>query len=208
MFHAGIVMKNSRTGAASSAFRLLLAAALAGVLIWLIVIAPRNATDRGPSNPAVGTRIDTLTFVPLVGGEPIDAGDLQGKVTLVNYWGPWCGYCVVEFPHLMELEQHFRSNPSFQFLSVSCSGMPGDDANMAASTAAFLADKKAEFPAYRDPGAVSRNHLDERASLGGFGYPTTVVLDRQRVIRGLWVGFIAGDEIAMRQVIEQELRKN
>ena len=40
-------------------------------------------------------------------------------MTLVNFWGPWCPACGIEFPHLVELEEHFRTDPNFQFLSVS-----------------------------------------------------------------------------------------
>jgi thiol-disulfide isomerase/thioredoxin len=184
---------------------------MAGVLVWLAVANPRASAsrDRGPGSPAVGAPIDTLKLVPLTGdGKAIDSSNLQGKVTFVNFWGPWCGPCVVEFPHLAELEQHFRGNPDFQFLSVSCSGGPGEDADMQASTAAFLAAHKAEFPTYRDPFQISRQHLAQRATLGGVVYPTTVVLDRDGIIRALWVGYMPGDETTMRQIIEEQLRKN
>ena len=57
----------------------------------------------------------------------ISEADLKGKVTLVNFWGPWCPACAIEFPHLVELEEHFRGDPNFQFLSISTNADPLDD---------------------------------------------------------------------------------
>ena len=193
---------------ASRRFWLSLLGAVVGILIYLSFFPPRSGEARGPTSPAVGTQLDQLELEPLVGDtRPIVSSAITGKVTLINYWGPWCGYCVVEFPHLVELEKHFRGQKDFQFLSVSCSGSSGSDLEMQASTAAFLKDKQAGFPAYRDPFEKSRNHLAARVRLGGFGYPTTVLLDRQGTIRALWIGFQQGDQTTMREVIDAELRQ-
>lgn len=181
---------------------------LGGFFLWRAFFATSNLSDRGPGNPAVGKQLTVLELQPLTGDPgPIASAALQGKVTLINYWGPWCGYCVVEFPHLVEIERHFRNNADFQFLSVSASGQMGDDTDMAPSTAQFLQSHQADFPTFRDANAVSRNELITQARLEGFGYPTTVILDRQGIIRGLWVGFRKGDELVMQQVIEDALRQ-
>ena len=186
----------------------LLLIAVAGAALILLLLVPRGEQNRGAGHAAVGAKVQQLELQPLTGdGAPLSASDLLGKVTLLNYWGPWCPPCQIEFPHLVELHEHFRANPEFLFLSVSCSGGPGDDVAMEPSTAAFLATMKAEFPTYRDAFQHSRDHLSRAAQLGGFAYPTTVVLDRQGVIRAVWVGYQSGDEVAMQQVIEDVLRK-
>ena len=185
----------------------LLLIAVAGAALILLLFVPRGVQNRGPAHPAVGSKVEQLALQPLTGdGDPLSADHLRGKVTLLNYWGPWCPPCQIEFPHLVELHEHFRANPDFLFISVSCSGGPGDDASMEPSTAAFLVAQKASFLTYRDAFQHSREHLSRVAELGGFAYPTTVVLDRQGVIRGLWVGYQSGDEVAMQQVIEEVLR--
>lgn len=157
----------------------------------------------GQSHPAVGTKITTLALEPLTGNRsPVSLTDLQGKVTLINLWGPWCGFCVVEFPHLVELEQHFRNEPEFQFLSVSSNYDPRDEQGLAESTAEFLKQHQATFPTYRDPEGRSTMALIETAKLQGFGYPTTLVVDRAGIIRGVWIGFRPGDENGMRKTLE------
>src|SRR5262249_39047933 len=136
------------------------------------------------THPAIGTKLTMFRLEPLTGnGRPITEADLIGKVTLVNFWGPWCGACVVEFPHLMEIEKHFREEPDFQFLSISTNYNPRDDKGLAQSTEHFLKQRRADFPTYRDPDAATTRDLIQAARLDHFGYPTTVLIDREGAIR-------------------------
>jgi thiol-disulfide isomerase/thioredoxin len=183
---------------------------LAGVLLVVALrfaLRPDASTGRdGQDADAVGTRIAALALEPLTGDPPpVSLADLQGKVTFINFWGTWCGPCAVEFPHLVELEQHFRSEPDFQFLSVSSNSDPRDDLGLAKSTAEFLKQQQAKFPTYRDPDAKTIISLVESAKLSGFGFPTTIVVDREGIIRGIWVGYRPGDEKGMRQTVERVL---
>jgi hypothetical protein len=41
--------------------------------------------------------------------------------------------------------------------------------------------------------------------MGGFGYPTTVLLDRAGIIRALWIGYESGYENQMEQLVSQLL---
>jgi hypothetical protein len=43
------------------------------------------------------------------------------------------------------------------------------------------------------------------ANLGGFGYPTTVVLGPGGVIRALWTGYVPGDENDVRRAVGKAL---
>jgi thiol-disulfide isomerase/thioredoxin len=142
----------------------------------------------------VGTRLEELHLEPLTGGgSPVTAADLQGKVTLINFWGPWCPPCRQEFPHLMEIEQHFRDNDRFQFLSISCSGQSGSDEEMGPMTEEFLDEHGASFPTYRDPFQEFAKYLMKVAKLDGFVFPTSLVVDQNGVIRGMWKGYAPGD---------------
>src|SRR5262245_1596548 len=100
---------------------------------------------RGPRHPAVGTKIATFHLEPLKGdARETSIDDLAGKVTLINFWGPWCSACVIEFPHLVELGRHFRRKDGFQFFSISSNHDPRDEAGLAASTEAFLKQHQAD----------------------------------------------------------------
>ena len=41
--------------------------------------------------------------------------------------------------------------------------------------------------------------------MDGFGYPTTVLLDRSGIIRAVWVGYIPGSEREMETVVSKLL---
>jgi len=187
---------------------------LAGVVLilllrWRLTTGDGGSGRDGQVETVVGTNLTKLDLQPLTGNPPpVSLADLEGKVTLINFWGPWCGYCIVEFPHLVELEQHFRSEPEFQFLSVSSNPDPSDEQGLAENTAEFMKQRQAEFPTYRDPGGHSTRALVETSQLAGFGYPTTILVDRDVIIRGVWIGFRPGDEKGMRQAIENVLRRS
>ena len=188
---------------------------LAAGLLALSVVARRSAIDlppgedlsMGPNHPAVGRQLDELQLQPLTGEPPpLSSSDLQGRVTLLNFWGPWCPPCRIEFPHLAELEEHFRAEADFRFVSVSCSGGPGSDEEMADETERFLRQQQADFPTHRDADSLTRAAIHRVA--GQFAYPTTLVLGRDGSIRAFWLGYAPGVERQMRQVVEEALAES
>jgi len=164
---------------------------LLGGLIGVLMLRPGGgppAEPRGTTHPAVGIKLTLFHLEPLTGeAQPASENDLAGKVTLVNFWGPWCPACLVEFPHLMEVEKHFRSQPSFQFFSVSSNHNPRDDTGLAASTEQFLKQQQADIPTYRDPDGQTCIALIRAAKIEGFGFPSTVLIGPDGAIRGLWL---------------------
>lgn len=157
--------------------------------------------------PAVGKRFDKLHFEPMTAGaEPITIDTLQGQVALINYWGPWCGPCRSEFPELMELRKDLGKNDQFRFVSVSCSA-DGNDVNLVAQTNAFLKQQAADLPVHRDPQFATGRALLELNKEPGFAFPTTILLDQEGVIRGLWIGYREGIAKEMRQGIDELLKQ-
>jgi hypothetical protein len=73
------------------------------------------------------------------------------------------------------------------------------------STKAFLKQQRADFATFRDPASRSQMALARDAQLRGTAFPMSVVLDREGVIRGLWIGYQHGLERQIRQVIEDAL---
>lgn len=188
------------------AFWLLLPLVLAAAVGCRFMDRPGVSGRDGSDHPAVGRKLQWLRLDPLTGNPPpLRLEDLEGKITLINFWGPWCPPCRIEFPHLVELKQSFQKEPDLQFVFVSCSGVEGVEDNGAQEveeTEQFLAAQNADIATHYDAYSKTRRFLTETAKLEAFSYPTTVVLDKQGTIRGLWQGYMSGDELKMHSLLE------
>lgn len=177
------------------------------IIGWLKFLKPHMQLDEATHQPGVGLPLKFLELRPLTGtSEGVSLESVRGKVTLINYWGPWCGFCVQEFPHLVELWDKNRGNPEFAFISVSSSGHNEEDVpQLKQETEAFFKTRQAGFPTYVDPDGANRQILASLTDMTGFGYPTTVLLDRSGIIRALWIGYQPGFESQMEQLVSQLL---
>lgn len=190
----------------------LVAGALA-IKLTLKPPAPVLSRDEGPSHPAIGKRMNSLSLRPLTfAGDPVTLDDLEGKVVVLNFWGTWCPPCRAELPHVAELEHRYRDNERCRVLAVSC-GATGPDPiselpELHRQTQQLLDDTHLDLPAYADPEGRTRRALVQSAKLDGFGYPTTVVFDAQGVIRGLWIGYAPGLEKEIERLVASLLAKS
>lgn len=182
--------------------------AAAGLFAYLLFVTTPGGTPPGNQGPLVGHRLTYLQLEGLTGGaKNVSLDDLPGRVTLVNYWGTWCPPCIIEFPELVELGEKFAGRDDFRMVLVSCGG-EGDDSSLDLlrhDTEAFLESRKLMLPIYADPSAASRRAMMLLLGQDVMPYPTTLILDRQGVIRGHWAGYDRRAVRAMTDLIEQLL---
>jgi hypothetical protein len=57
------------------------------------------------SQKVVGKPRPEIDASDLVTGRPVRLADFLGKVVLPDFWGCWCGVCVANMPHLVELSR-------------------------------------------------------------------------------------------------------
>jgi cytochrome c biogenesis protein CcmG, thiol:disulfide interchange protein DsbE len=205
-------MDATQTGASSnagrSAWRWVPVLALAAVVLVYLAWSRGRRAGSGTEGPAIGRTLPYLRLEPLTGSTtPVTLDDLKGRVTVVNYWGTWCPPCRREFPHIVELAARFGARDDFRLYAVSCGSDSENFETLRSETQAFLATSKAALPTWWDENAASRRALGAVLDGEGFGgYPTTLVLDRQGTIRGMWVGYTPGNERDMEAVVGQLLR--
>jgi cytochrome c biogenesis protein CcmG, thiol:disulfide interchange protein DsbE len=183
-------------------------AVLAALVFAYLALVGRGRTASGTQGPAIGRKVSYLELQPLTGdGSWVSLRDLAGHVTVVNYWGTWCPPCRAEFPHIVELASKFAGQNDFRLLAVSSGAEGSDDTldELRDETQAFLKSKNVTLPTYADQHAASRRELARSLQLDGFGYPTTLILDRQAIIRGFWVGYSSGTEVEMQDLVQQLL---
>jgi thiol-disulfide isomerase/thioredoxin len=167
---------------------------VAAILVYVAVVGGPRRGPMGTEGPSIGRHLPYLQLEPLTGdSKAVSLDDLAGRVTLLNYWGTWCPPCIREFPEIVQLGARFAARPDFRLYAVSCGGEGNDsDLNqLAHETRQFLESNRVELPTYADRNAASRRAMTVALDLAGgqMAYPTTIVLDRDSTIRGLWQGY-------------------
>ena len=162
----------------------------AGVaLLAFSLVPPRLSPDQ--PHPAVGSALPALDLTSLTPeSTSLGLDDLRGKTVLLNFWGTWCGPCQEEFPHIERLAKKYGTNPDFRLVSVSCEGGADEDLDtLHENTRKYLEQAGSPTTPYADVSGETRRAVAMRTGEKGFSYPTTLVLDGDGTIQGLWQGY-------------------
>jgi len=131
----------------SREIKMVRAAFLAFMTCCLLAVSGlgQSASETAPVSAAKITQIDIAALKQLM--KP------NGKPRLVNFWATWCGPCREEYPDLVKIDEQYRGK--IDFLTVSLDEL----ADMDTAVPKFLAEMKAQMPAY----LLVTNNDDEAA---------------------------------------------
>ena len=121
--------------------------------------------------------------ITLLDGGKFKISEKKGKVLLVNIWGTWCGPCIAEMPHLIELQNN-HGGSGFEVI-----GMNIGDGNGAPEPIdkikAFVAKQKLNYTI-----AIASNSVNNQFNLitKQSVVPQTILIDREGRLRGVFVG--------------------
>ncbi|WP_420448909.1 redoxin domain-containing protein [Candidatus Palauibacter sp.] len=102
--------------------------------------------------------------------------DLEGKIVVLKFWATWCGPCLLEFPHFVELLKTYEDDEDVVFLTVATAGSPREEVARQIEEGGFT------FPVLFDEQGLA---LDYEI----LGYPTTFYLDQAGFIQFKREGF-------------------
>jgi thiol-disulfide isomerase/thioredoxin len=135
----------------------------------------------------IGSRLPEFSVKDLQGGE-IDSADLRGKVVLIDFWATWCQPCKKEMPGYQKLLDRYGSR------GIAVVGFKFDTMRDMEDPVQF-----AKRIGVRYPLAVAADDLKQK--FGGIeGLPTTLLYDRDGILRNKVIGFEYTD------IIESELK--
>ncbi|MGI9471914.1 MAG: TlpA family protein disulfide reductase [Rubripirellula sp.] len=146
----------------------------------------------GRQSPAVGKPAPQLDLVRLENTPKLNRLEsaAAGKVSLVHFWGTWCGPCKMEYPHLTDMVQKYESNPGFQFVPISCEGTSTETfAGLLHKTDNYFESQGIRSVAFADPRGITRRSAAERLEQSSLYYPTTLVVSPDGMIAGVWEGY-------------------
>lgn len=108
-------------------------------------------------------------------GSTVRLADYRGGVVILNFWGTWCPPCVREIPELVALQ------PRLEEMGGTILG-PAIDSGSPEKIETFLADFGVNYPIVIGSGAKAVGDF------GAIGYPFTLLIDAQGVIRKRYLG--------------------
>jgi cytochrome c-type biogenesis protein CcmF len=169
---------------------IVLAALLAGAA-WAMWGAP-TGIDRGLSGGAGARRPGVGQAAPdfrlsLLDGTSLALSDLTGKITVLNFWAPWCPSCKDNLPLLVDVWWEYREQ------DVVVIGV-AYDTEMAAVVEAIAAYDIA-YPIGLDGGdRGGQRHRISRA-YGITGVPETFIIDADGIVTYMHIGPIASEQL-------------
>jgi thiol-disulfide isomerase/thioredoxin len=124
----------------------------------------------------IGSRLPEFSVKDLAGRE-ISSADLRGKVVLVDFWATWCQPCKQEMPGYQKLADRYGSR------GMAVIGFKFDTMMDMEDPIAFAKKIGVHYPL-----AVASDAI--KHEFGGIeGLPTTMLYDRQGVLRKKVIGF-------------------
>jgi peroxiredoxin len=126
-------------------------------------------------------------------GSNLRLEEYRGQVVLINFWASWCGPCRQEMP-LLDRLHHRYEDTGFAVLGVNVEGE--------VEPAQEIVDKtNVTFPILID----ESQKVSEMYNLQAM--PSTVVVDRDGVVRYIHLGYKPGDEAKYVEVVKKLIRE-
>lgn len=138
---------------------------------------------------SVGSEAPDFVLVDTT-GNPVHLSELHGTPILLNFWATWCPPCQEELPLFQRISNELGDN--LQVLLVNNNeGRERATAYLQANdlTLQTAVDAtRAEQERLAREGVELDTTLDVLRRYRARGMPTTVLIDKHGVIRGMWVG--------------------
>ncbi len=142
-------------------------------------IKNRNTETIDKTNNLQESKIEVPDFVfKDADGNEVHFDDFKGKPVVINFWGTWCPWCVVEMDDFNKAVAEYGEDVNFLFLDVA-----NDESETPEKVKEFLSDKGYDniTSYYDDPGYGIY-------MFGINSFPTTVYVDKDGYLYDAAIG--------------------
>lgn len=119
--------------------------------------------------------------------------DKKGKVLLINLWATWCGPCVSEMPHLVEMQNKFKDK-GFEIIGLDIDPESKEDID------AFAAKQKLNYQLGWADGKLM-NEFVKITRLQGI--PQSILINREGQLTGMFTGGSMKTVDKMKETVEK-----
>jgi len=146
-----------------------------------------------------------LKIVEWIGQEPATLKSLRGKIVLLDFWATWCVPCIATFPRLRDWHKKYGGN-DFVILGVTKYYGRADAKPLTPlQEFDFLGEFKQKHKLPYD--LVITDQGEDSLKYGIAAYPTTVLLDRNGVVRYIGIGSGLEESENLEEMIKKLLRE-
>jgi thiol-disulfide isomerase/thioredoxin len=146
-----------------------------------------------------------LKIVEWIGQEPATLKSLRGKIVLLDFWATWCVPCIATFPRLRDWHKKYGGD-DFVILGVTKYYGRADAKPLTPlQEFDFLGEFKQKHKLPYD--IVIADQGEDSMKYGIAAYPTTVLLDRNGVVRYIGIGSGVEESENLEEMIKKLLRE-
>jgi thiol-disulfide isomerase/thioredoxin len=135
--------------------------------------------------PTLAAELATQERFATVEGESARLNDFRGQVVVLNLWAVWCSPCIIEIPHLVQLQ------PELEDVGATVIGLAVDSGS-AEAIRRFWTHRLEIEPVY----PLWKTTVAEAGELfGARTYPTTLIIDREGRVREHLLGLQTREDL-------------
>jgi len=146
------------------------------VFVGLIVKLSSKSEQSHPDQTNLVGRPAPAFALKDLDGKEVNLSDFKGKVVILDFWATWCGPCVMEIPHFIELQKQYKDQ------GVAIVGISVDSEGIEV-VKSFVQKHQVNYPILMADAKVQQSYGEIQA------IPTTFVLDTSGIIQKQYIGY-------------------
>lgn len=147
-----------------------------------------------------------MSFIEWIGEDQRDIGGFRGHIILLDFWATWCGPCIATFPRLRNWHKKY-ADKNFKLIGVTqYYGVQESKKMSALQELDYLKSFKQKYKLPYDFAIIPSGEAPMKYGINA--YPTTVLLDRNGIVRYIGIGSGLEESENLEEMIEKVLSED